>query len=157
MGQPMTTLRAGEIARRTGVSTDTVRYYERRGLLPPVPRRANGYRSYPESAVQRIIVIRRALDAGFSIKELSQILRERDGGGAPCRRVLAIGQERLGDLERRIDQLIALRDDLRALLKDWEARVGRLGRNERAGLLDSLSESPASARVRFPPAGQRSR
>jgi MerR family transcriptional regulator, copper efflux regulator len=153
----MTTLRAGEVARKTGVSADTVRYYERQGLLPRVPRTTNGYRNYPESAVQRVLVVRRALDAGFSIKELSEILRERDAGGAPCRRVLAIGRDRLGELERRIEQLIALRDDLRALLKDWEARVGRLGRNERAGLLDSLSESPASARVRFPPAGQRSR
>ena len=151
----MRTLRAGEVARLAGVSADTVRYYERHGLLPRVPRSANGYRSYPESALHRIVVIRRALDAGFSIRELAQILGERDAGGAPCRRVLAIGRERLSELEQRIDQLIALRDDLRALLKDWEARVGRLGRNERAGLLDSLSESPASARVRFPPAGQR--
>ena len=142
----MTMLRAGEVARMTGVSPDTVRYYERRGLLPRVPRDANGYRKYPESAVRRVIVVRRALDAGFSIRELSQVLRERDAGGAPCRQVLAIGRDRLGDLERRITELIALRDDLRALLKDWEARVGRLGRNERAGLLDSLAESPTPAR-----------
>jgi DNA-binding transcriptional MerR regulator len=139
----MTMLRAGEIARMTGVSPDTVRYYERRGLLPRVPRDANGYRKYPESAVRRVIVVRRALDAGFSIRELSQVLRERDAGGVPCRQVLAIGRDRLGELERRVDQLTALRDDLRALLKDWEARVGRLRKNERAGLLDSLAERPA--------------
>jgi DNA-binding transcriptional MerR regulator len=151
----MTTIRAGEIARMTGVSADTVRYYERRGLLPRVPRDTNGYRRYPETAIERIVVIRRALDAGFSIKELSQIFRERDAGGAPCRRVLAIGRDRLAELERRVDQLTALRNELRALLKDWEARVGRLGRNERAGLLDSLSGSPASARVPCPPAGRR--
>ena len=142
----MTMLRAGAIARMTGVSRDTVRYYERRGLLPRVPRDANGYRKYPESAVRRVIVVRRALDAGFSIRELSQVLRERDAGGAPCRQVLAIGRDRLVDLERRIEGLIALRDDLRTLLRDWEARVGRLGSNERAGLLDSLAESPTPAR-----------
>ncbi len=139
----MTTLRAGEIARMTEVSPDTVRYYERRGLLPRVPRDANGYRKYPESAIRRIMVVRRALDAGFSVRELSQVLRERDAGGAPCRQVLAIGRDRLGELERRVEQLTALRDDLRALLKDWEARVGRLRKNERAGLLDSLAERPA--------------
>ncbi len=150
----MTTLRVGEIARMTGVSPDTVRYYERRGLLPRVPRDANGYRKYAETAVRRVMVVRRALDAGFSIRELSQVLRERDAGGAPCRQVLAIGRDRLGDLERRIEQLIALRDDLRALLKNWEARVGRLGRNERAGLLDSLAERPTPARARLPPAGR---
>jgi DNA-binding transcriptional MerR regulator len=139
----MTTLRVGEIARMTGVSPDTVRYYERRGLLPRVPRDPNGYRKYAETAVRRVMVVRRALDAGFSIRELSQVLRERDAGGAPCRQVLAIGRDRLGELERRVEQLTALRDDLRALLKDWEARVGRLRKNERAGLLDSLVERPA--------------
>lgn len=150
----MTTLRAGQIARMTGVSPNTVRYYERRGLLPRVPRDANGYRRYPESAVRRITVIRRALDAGFSIAELSQVLRQRDAGGAPCRQVLAIGRDRLGDLEHRIDRLIALRDDLRTLLKEWEVRVGRLGRNERAGLLDSLAESSVPCRARCAPVGR---
>jgi MerR family transcriptional regulator, copper efflux regulator len=150
----MRTFRAGEIARVTGVSPDTVRHYERRGLLPRVPRDANGYRRYPESAIRRVTVIRRALDAGFSIAELSQILGQRDAGGAPCRAVLAIGRERLGELERRIDRMIALRDDLRALVKDWEARVGRLGGNERAGLLDSLAESPIGCRTRFPSTGR---
>jgi DNA-binding transcriptional MerR regulator len=144
----MTTFRAGELARITGVSPDTVRYYERRGLLPRAPRDGNGYRRYPESAARRVIVIRRALDAGFSIAELSQILRQRDAGGAPCRQVLAIGRDRLDDLERRIDRLIALRDSLRILLKDWEARVGRLGKGERAGLLDSLAESPLPESLR---------
>jgi DNA-binding transcriptional MerR regulator len=151
----MTTLRAAEIARITGVSPDTVRYYERRGLLPRVPRDVNGYRRYPEWTARRIIVIRRALDAGFTIAELSQILRQRDAGGVPCRQVLAIGRDRLGELERRIERMIALRDALRLLLEEWETRVGRLGKGERAGLLDSLAENPIACRPHFPPAGRR--
>ena len=135
----MTTFLAAELARATGVSTDTLRYYERRGLLPPVPRGKNGYRRYPESAVHRVTVVRRAMDAGFTVAELARILKQRGAGGAPCRQVDAIARHRLKELEERIEDLIVLRDELRRTIKDWESRLAAVPAGQRAGLLETLA------------------
>ena len=97
-------LRSGTLASLAGVSTDTLRYYERRGLLPRPPRDRNGYRRYPASAVARVRVIQRALDAGFTVADLARVLKERDAGGAPCRDVFRIARTRLGTTESRFLQ-----------------------------------------------------
>src|SRR5262249_35903045 len=76
-------LRAGELARLTGVSADTLRHYERKGLLKP--RRApNGYREYSPHAIERVRLIRSALAIGLKLDELAHILKTREAGGAPC-------------------------------------------------------------------------
>jgi DNA-binding transcriptional MerR regulator len=80
-------MRSGQLARLIRVSPDTVRHYERLGLLSAPPRTSNGYRDYPPQAVERVRLIRRALSAGFSLPELKTILRIRDQGGVPCQRV----------------------------------------------------------------------
>ena len=80
-------LQAGELARRTGVSKDALRFYERSGLLPRPERLPNNYRVYPSRAVERVLWIRRVLAAGFTVEELSRILAERERGGVPCRQV----------------------------------------------------------------------
>src|SRR5947209_17576098 len=79
-------LRSGELARQAGVSPDTLRHYERRGLLPPPQRSAAGYRLYSNEALGRVRLIRGALSTGFTVNELGAILADRDRGGAPCRR-----------------------------------------------------------------------
>ena len=86
-------LRSGELARLAGVSTDTVRHYEKLGILPLSPRTESGYRIYAPGAVDRMQLVQRALQLGFSLAELSEILRTRDTGGAPCRRVLRLADE----------------------------------------------------------------
>ena len=86
MKDTKSTLRSGALASLAGVSTDTLRYYERRGLLPQPPRDANGYRRYPEAALMRVRVVQQALDAGFTVEDLSRVLKQRDAGGAPCRK-----------------------------------------------------------------------
>jgi DNA-binding transcriptional MerR regulator len=68
-------LRSGELARLTGVSTDTIRHYERLGILPKSQRTNGGYRMFPASAVERVQLAQRALQLGFSLNELSEILR----------------------------------------------------------------------------------
>src|SRR5437588_13043371 len=80
-------LRSGELARRAGVSPDTLRHYERRGLLPRPQKSAAGYRLYSPQALARIRLIRGALSIGVTLKELGTILADHDRGGAPCRRV----------------------------------------------------------------------
>jgi DNA-binding transcriptional MerR regulator len=136
------TLRSGELARRCGISADTLRFYERRGLLPKPQRSANGYRRYPAAAELRVLTIRRALEAGFTIADLQGVLRERDRGGIPCRQVRAIAAERLAELSARIDELSRLRDRLTAVVAGWTERLRDLPEGRRAGLLEGLVENP---------------
>ena len=78
---------SGELARRAGVSTDTLRHYERVGVLAKPARALGNYRLYPETALGRVLLVRRALAFGFSLAELSVVLRERERGAPPCRKV----------------------------------------------------------------------
>ena len=137
-----------EMATRTGVSTDTLRHYERLGLLPGIARTSGGYRRYPPDAVARVLLIQRALVVGFSLPDLGRLLRERDRGGAPCRAVRALVGERLVDLNRRIDELIALRAELTTLVDDWDGRLARTPPGRRAHLLDTLGGYATIERAR---------
>jgi DNA-binding transcriptional MerR regulator len=142
-----TNLRSGELARLAGVSTDTLRFYERRGLLARPPRSANGYRCYPRSAIERVRLIQQALDAGFHIADLARILKQRDAGGAPCREVVQIASARLRELEQRVEALAALSDRLRNMIADWKQRLDATPTGKRAGLLDGLAADPTDARA----------
>ncbi|MDQ3744132.1 MAG: MerR family transcriptional regulator, partial [Acidobacteriota bacterium] len=75
-------LLSGELARLAGVSTDTLRHYERKGVLPKPRRLGNGYRKYPTNSVERVRLIRRALSVGFTLDELGKFLKARDRGQA---------------------------------------------------------------------------
>ena len=130
-------LKAGALAKRVGVSTDTLRYYERQGLLPAPPRAANGYRTYPATALARVQLIRRALALGISVAELAQLLRVRDRGGAPCRSARSLLAEKLALLDRRMVELRALRRTLRVTLDDWDSRLARTPAGARASLLEA--------------------
>ncbi len=129
---------AGELARASGVSTDTLRHYERKEVLPLPARSRNRYRQYLPEATDRVRMVRGALAIGFTLDELASILKIRDGGGAPCMRVRELAAAKLEDLELRIRETTALRDDLAALLSDWDVRLAGAGRGGRAGLLESL-------------------
>jgi DNA-binding transcriptional MerR regulator len=142
------TLGPRDLARETGVSSDTLRHYERKGVLPRPARTAAGYRRYPAEAVARVHLVQRALVVGFSLDELARILRERDAGGAPCRSVREIVAARLADLDRRLEELQALRVELRELLGEWDDRLTRTPRRQQARLLDTLGEKPTIERVR---------
>ena len=146
------TYRTGELARASGVSADTIRHYERMGVLPTAPRGRNGYRCFPRAAVQRIVVIQRALEAGFSLADLRRVLRIRDAGGAPCRQVYAIAEQRLTELDERIRDLHRLREELAGALGEWRDTLASTPTGSRAGLLDSWATrlSAQSARARSP-------
>jgi DNA-binding transcriptional MerR regulator len=133
-------LRSAELARLAGVSADTLRHYEQKGLLPKAPRSANGYREYPAQACARVRLVRRAVALGFTLDEVSRILAVRDRGGAPCRSVRALAEAKLGVLEHRLSELSAARDSLRAVLRHWDALLEKAPDGERAGLLDALED-----------------
>jgi DNA-binding transcriptional MerR regulator len=110
-----------ELARRTGVSTTTIRYYESIGLLPPPSRAANNYRQYTARDTERLRLIAGARALGFSVAELVEILTTREAGTAPCGQVLATLDRRLADLDRRLADLLALRDTLARLRREGAA------------------------------------
>jgi len=136
---PIRPLRSGELARLAGVSPDTLRLYERKGLLKSPLRSSNGYRCYAPDAVTRVSLIRSALSIGFNLDELAKILKIRDAGGAPCNKVRDLAASKLQGLDRHIRQLLELRDQLRAVLAGWDKVLEGNQRNCRAGLLESLA------------------
>jgi MerR family transcriptional regulator, copper efflux regulator len=139
-------LRSGELARLAGVSTDTLRHYERIGLLQRPTRTANGYRQYPPSTAERVRLIRHALAIGFSLSEVAGFLQARDRGGVPCVDVRALAGRKLQQTERQLVGLKAQRRRLRALLKQWDRQLAGTPKGQRAGLLESLIDSRSSFR-----------
>jgi len=144
-------LRSGELARLAGVSTDTLRHYERKGLLPSPRRSPNGYREYPAQALDRVRLVRRALAVGFTLDELARLLKVREGGGSPCRQVRALAAAKLEELENRLREIMALRDELRATLRGWDARIEEAAPGERAGLLEALTTNGAATQPQLSP------
>ena len=130
--------RSGELAQLAGVSTDTLRHYERKGLLKRARRSANGYREYLATDLDRVRLVRGALGIGFSLDELARILSVRDQGGAPCHRVRALAGAKLAEVENQLRELSMLRDALRRLLKRWDELLMKTSPDERAGLLETL-------------------
>ncbi|MBA3766845.1 MAG: heavy metal-responsive transcriptional regulator [Acidobacteria bacterium] len=133
------TFRSGELAQLAKVSTDTLRHYERKGVLARPRRLINGYREYTAEALDRVRLVRRALSVGFTLDELAQILRERDRGRPPCRRVRELAAAKLSDLETRLGEMIATRNELRATLEHWDTRLKKTEPGEPAALLEALA------------------
>ena len=131
-------MRSGELARHTGVSTDTLRHYERMGLLARPQRTSGGYRAYEQQALDRVRLVRRALSIGISLRELADILKIRDGGGAPCRRVRQIAESKLVEMEQQLADLTVMRKHLRRVLRGWDQRLARTPRGRKALLLETL-------------------
>jgi DNA-binding transcriptional MerR regulator len=131
-------LRCGEVAERCGVSPDTVRHYERLGLIPRATRTAAGYRQYAESACRRVLVVRGALRLGFTLRELGEVMVLRDGGGAPCLAVRRLLGERFHLVEAELRELVRLRRRLKVVMKDWDARLAQAKPGERVHLLEAL-------------------
>jgi MerR family mercuric resistance operon transcriptional regulator len=105
-----------ETAREAGVNTQTLRYYERRGLLPKPPRRGSGYRDYSDEAVRLVRFIKRAQELGFSLDEVDELVRLRGVRRGERHRVRAIAERKIADIDRKIAQLRSMRAALRQLV-----------------------------------------
>jgi DNA-binding transcriptional MerR regulator len=110
-------MRIGELSRRSGVSSKTLRYYEDIRLLEAPARTASGYRDYPEAVLDRLVFIRSAQALGLTLGEIRRIIALRDDGEIPCAHVLDLLQTRTADIDRTIRQLRALRAELRRLVE----------------------------------------
>lgn len=107
-------LKVSQLAERAGVGIDTVRYYERAGLLPEPPRRPSGYREYPLQAVARLRFIRRAKALGFTLEEIAGLLELSDRRTS-VKAVKRLAQTRLAEVEKKLHELERVRDGLRQL------------------------------------------
>lgn len=114
----MPSLRIRQLADRAGVGIDTVRYYERAGLIAPPPREPSGYRAYPTATVERLRFIRRAKALGFSLEEIADLLRLSDGRhqGIEAGDVRGLAQERLQAIDQKLAELQRVRDGLAQLI-----------------------------------------
>ena len=106
----------GQLAKATGTAVETVRYYERVGLLPKVARTAGNYRSYGHGEVARLSFIRRARDLGFSLDQVRTLLSLADDDSRPCGEVDALARHHLDAVDRKIADLTALRGELSSLI-----------------------------------------
>lgn len=112
----MPTLTIGKLAQRAGVGVDTVRFYEREGLLPKPSRTLSGYRSYTADDADRLRFIRRAKALGFTLDEVSELLALNAGKGARAK-VKHLAERRVADLDQKVAELAAIRDALRSLVR----------------------------------------
>ena len=136
-------LTIGKIAALAGVSADTIRYYERLGLLPKALRSAAGYRQYPDGAVTRLALVRNAQQFGFSLRDIAGFLRVREAGGKPCRDVRAAAQRLLDAADQQIADLRNARRRMQETLRTWDRRLAATPADRPARLLETLSVASA--------------
>ena len=112
----METIKIGRLAELSGVSIDTVRYYEREGLLPQPARRPSGYREYGHDDVERLRFVRRAKELGFSLTEIAELLSLTDDRHADMQGVKRKAEERLEQVEAKIKELRRMKRGLAELI-----------------------------------------
>lgn len=117
-------MKIGEIAAATGVGVETIRYYEREGLVPPPARTSSNYRSYGDAHLKRLTFIRRARDLGFSIAQVRELLGLADEEDRDCAAVDEIARKHHGEVVRKIAELTALGDELESII--GQCRHGRI-------------------------------
>lgn len=113
----MSEMTVSELGRRTGTTADTIRYYERIGLLPDVARSPAGYRLFTESDVERLAFIKRAQRFGLQLDQITELLGVRDRGLCPCGHARELLTGKLEELEEQLESLIRLRADIEHLLQ----------------------------------------
>ena len=116
------TLTIGALAQSAGVGVETIRFYERKGLLPEPPRSLAGYRQYPGSTVDRVKFIRRAQGLGFALREISELLDLRVDEVAACGPVEAQAREKLEQIADKMEELRRMENALERLIEACEAR-----------------------------------
>jgi DNA-binding transcriptional MerR regulator len=125
--QPPRALQIGELAARTGVTVDTLRYYERVGLLPRPARSAGGFRTYAPAVLERLELIRQAKTQGLTLTEIRQLASYLDHDGTPeqCRQVRTLLASRLEEVERKRAELDVFRRTLRGHLRACDAALAQ--------------------------------
>lgn len=136
-------LSIGKLARSAGVGVETLRFYERKGLLAKPPRSRSGYRAYPREALRRVLFIRRAKDLGFTLREIAELLSLRVHPRKSCADVRAIARERIADVDARIAELARIK----AALERLERACRGKGPTGACPILDAIEKAGSEERV----------
>lgn len=127
-------LSIGKVARRGGVTVDTLRYYEREGLIAAPDRGANGYRRYPSDAIKRVQFIKRAQEVGFTHKDIKELLSLRADPNASCCDVRARAAGKILEMETKI----AVLERMKSVLSKWVAECPSRGPVAECPIIDAL-------------------
>ncbi|MBI2504142.1 MAG: MerR family DNA-binding protein [Candidatus Latescibacteria bacterium] len=143
----MNSMTIGRVAKLADVGVETIRFYEREGLIEEPPRRASGYRQYPTDTVDRLRFIRRAKELGFTLKEIKELMSLRDGGGRRRGEVRALAEAKMRDIDQKLARLQAMRSALDGLVESCVC-----GRRPTCPILEALNdpEDEAATRRRTP-------
>lgn len=113
-------LKIGDVAKGTGIGIETLRFYEKSGLLDRPSRTASGYRMYDGEVLSRLDFIKRAQVLGFSLDEIKRIITDKRAGQSPCAEVREIVRRRLGELDERMREMKRYRKELASALAEWD-------------------------------------
>lgn len=134
-------MRIGELAQRTGCQAETIRYYERAGILPQPWRARNNYRSYDQAHYRRLRFVLRCRELGFSLEEVRTLLGLMDGGDYSCAEVKALASEHLAAVRERIRGLREMESGLNELIAQCSGDT-----SPDCSLLETLSKAPTDHR-----------
>lgn len=137
----MHALTIGEVAKAAEVGVETIRFYEREGLIAPPPRRRSGYRQYPEDTVRRVRFIRHAKELGFTLREIAELLSMRVDDRMSCVEVRTLARAKIADVDERITALQRMRDALDRLAR----RCRGEGPTSECPILDALDRGGTDA------------
>jgi MerR family transcriptional regulator, copper efflux regulator len=140
-------LTVSQLARLAGVGPDSIRHYERIGLVPKAGRSSAGYRVWTAREVQYLKWVAPAKRAGFTLRELTEIFRMYRGGNAPCRTVQNLLRQKLADMDQKVDELTTLRAELGRVLVGWERRLHRASPGDFVPLFDDLHQVPITQSI----------
>lgn len=136
-------LRTSDLAKRIGVQPETIRYYERRGLLPPLERGASGYRVYTPEHIQRVEFIKKCQTLGLSLDEIRELMDLKFLGTSPCRHVRDLLLEKIKDVESQIARLQLFRRELEANVAECERTLKRhTAKEECCPVLERIQKKP---------------
>jgi MerR family transcriptional regulator, copper efflux regulator len=151
MAQPG--IQIGELAKRAGVSVDTVRFYERRRLLPPATRSGGGFRLFTAEAVERIWFIKQAQELGFSLDEIGGLLAT--GGAAECRKVRDLLRLKLSELDNRMEAMTSFRRVMSRQLSACDEELERHGASACCPVVIGVKRRKSKDRASDPKKGKR--
>ncbi len=129
-------MRSSEVASRAGVNIQTLRYYERRGILPRPKRSEAGYRAYDAQAVRTVRFVKGAQRLGFSLEEIDSLLKLAAGEPHNCDAARAMATDKIAHIEAKIASLSAMRDSLRQLIATCDRSPSR----RECPLLDAIED-----------------
>ena len=137
----MPTLTTGQVAKHANVNIETIRYYERRGLIPEPPRRESGYRQYSHDTIDRIRFIKRAQELGFSLQEIRELLSLRLDPSTPAIEVRNKAEAKVRDIEEKIRALQHIKHSLLHLIGQCDGH----GTVDNCPIIEALEHDPSTS------------